>query len=168
MPEKPVIWISPGIIRQCVDEADLHYPMETGGVFMGYWSDSRTAVVTKLIGPGPLALHETHNFEPDQDWQIEEIARHYKYSGRRETYLGDWHTHPDITVAKLSGTDKRVLRKIINTPEARTPNPIMALLCGKPDKWDIAMCSAHLKPRRILWDKLVIEKLALKIASDNF
>jgi integrative and conjugative element protein (TIGR02256 family) len=167
MPEKHVIWISSKILKLCVNEADHHYPLETGGVFMGYWSDPRSAVVTKLIGPGPLAIHEPHNFEPDQEWQIKEIAGHYENSGRRETYLGDWHSHPDAKLAKLSGTDKRVLRKIIDTPAARAPNPIMAILCGKPDDWNIAICSAHLEPRPVLWDKLVIDMAELKIAGQK-
>jgi integrative and conjugative element protein (TIGR02256 family) len=76
-------------------EAAARYPLETGGVFMGYWADDRTAVVTQAIGPGPNAYHHRHRFAPDQEWQTTEIAEYYRASGRRETYLGDWHTHPD-------------------------------------------------------------------------
>lgn len=126
-------WIPSSILRACRVEANAKFPLETGGVFMGYWHSKKELIITAMIGPGPAATHECHTFEPDQAWQTERIADHYHASGRRETYLGDWHTHPGARHGILSRTDRSVLRRIIDTPEARCPSPLMAIWAGDPE-----------------------------------
>ena len=117
-------------------------------------------VITSLIGPGPEADHGQHYFEPDQKWQLTEIAAHYERSGRRETYLGDWHSHPGAATGRVSYTDRRVLRRIINTPQARAETPLMAIFFGDRDGgWNLEMWCAQLTPRRLLWPKLVMKHL---------
>lgn len=115
-------------------EANRVFPFETGGVLMGYWVDpGGEVVITHATGPGPRAVHGLYSFNPDADYQEEEIARHYEASGRLHSYLGDWHTHPRES-AYLSRRDRRTLRKIATCPEARAPIPIMAVLgAGKPE-----------------------------------
>lgn len=41
------------------------------------------------------------------------IAFQYRRSGRSHAYIGDWHTHPDAICGGLSGTDRRVIRRLI-------------------------------------------------------
>lgn len=94
-------------------------------------------VVSKCIGPGPEALHLSHGFRPDYDFQSEEIAKHYEETHRLDTYLGDWHTHPNQRYGILSYKDKRTLRRIANHEEARIPEPIMTVLTGQPGGWEI-------------------------------
>ena len=130
---------------------------------MGYWSDSNTAVVTKLIDAGPAAERGSHYFEPDQKWQLTEIARHYERSGRRETYLGDWHSHPAAQNGKLSRKDCTVLRRIITTPEARALTPLMAVFNGKPSEWELTVWRAELRPRRFLRPKLTAAQARLRV-----
>ena len=131
---------------------------------MGWWADITTAVIAAVIGPGPDARHERHNFEPDQDWQLDQIAQHYEASGRRETYLGDWHSHPNASVDTLSWTDRRVLRRIINTPSARCPAPLMTVFWGQPDDWQAAVWHARLLRRTLLWDRLIVRRAQLSVA----
>lgn len=107
---------------------------------MGYRIDVRT-IVTQVIGAGPKAVHRTHSFEPDYDWQNKRIAEHYESSGRRDTYLGDWHSHPGATSGELSRHDRAVIRKIIRTPAARAPVPLMAILYGHPRDWELTVWS---------------------------
>ncbi|WP_265518721.1 Mov34/MPN/PAD-1 family protein [Nitratireductor luteus] len=153
------VWVPEDVVRDCVLSADGHYPLESGGVLMGWWSVENIAVVTAMIGPGPEALHERYAFQPDQDWQIEQIALHYERSERRETYLGDWHTHPDARNGTLSWTDRSVVRRIIATPAARCPVPLMMILWGAPESWNLSMWQGWLRPRKLLWDKLAIDTL---------
>lgn len=162
-----VTWLSRASLNDCLEEANHHYPRETGGVFMGYWSIPRVAVVTTMIGPGPAANRGRHYFEPDQNWQTAKIADHYEQSGRRETYLGDWHSHPNASTGHLSRIDYKALRSIINTPAARTPTPLMGVLHGDPDDWLFNLWRASLKPRRFLWSKLIIEDSAVQIYLQN-
>ncbi len=128
-------WFAKSAVREMLAEADRVFPLETGGVMMGYWAESRDEVVVcHVTGPGPLAVHSEHAFVPDGDYQESEIARIYKESGRVHSYLGDWHTHPREGVY-LSRKDVGALRKISGFAEARAPVPIMAVLGGGDPEW---------------------------------
>lgn len=146
------------LVRQCVDEANAHYPLETGGAFMGYWAQG-TVVVTGMIGPGPNARRTRYTFETDQEWQNAQIAKHYARSSRRETYIGDWHTHPNARTGRLSPLDRNVLRAIIECPEARAPFPLMGIMYGRPSTWKFCIWKGELKPR-LFWHRVVLEKLS--------
>ena len=64
-------------------------PFETGGVLAGYWAEGgHEVVITKAIGPGPDAVRTRISFIPDHEYQREQVALHYKATGRREGYLG--------------------------------------------------------------------------------
>lgn len=141
----------------CEDEASARFPLETGGTFMGWWRDHSSVVVCDMIGPGPGAHHHAGSFQPDQEWQLREIARIYERSGRRTTYLGDWHTHPRAARGYVSRTDRGVLRQIISSPEARCPRPLMALLSGCPSAWLFDLWVASRRPRHLLWDGLDLD-----------
>jgi integrative and conjugative element protein (TIGR02256 family) len=146
-----LVWITRQAHAECVREATLFYPRETGGTFMGYWSASGDEVViTRLIAAGPRAFRARAAFEPDHQWQLGEIASHYCASGRREMYLGDWHSHPDAASGELSGTDRRVLRRIIRTPKARAARPISLVFWCGPGRWRVSAWIATLTTRKIL------------------
>lgn len=158
-----VIWFPVRLYDHCIAEADRLYRLETGGALMGYWYEPGTAVITTAIGPGPRAMHKPHAFKPDQDWQVAEIARHYEASGRRETYLGDWHTHPDAKAGYLSRTDRAVLRRVIKTTAARVQNPLMLIFHGAEGEWQAMAWVASLKPRSIIWPKLLLDEATLRL-----
>lgn len=157
------VWISSQFLQECTDEATRTFPLESGGTFMGWWADGATAVITAMIGPGPYAVHQQHAFEPDQAWQLVQIANHYQASGRRETYLGDWHSHPNASSGRLSWTDRRVLRHVIQCPEARCVNPFMAVFWGETEAWQPEIWNAYLRKRLLLWDRLIVEPAELKV-----
>lgn len=150
-----LVWLSETDAEQIRTDADHFYVRETGGTLMGYWADGHQAVVTKLIPAGPKAHHGLHNFKPDQQWQLEAIARHYESSARKDTYLGDWHTHPDTEVPTLSWTDRACLRAIIRTPQARNMYPIMMLVCGSLSDWTLHPKVCRLVRRYRLFDRIV-------------
>lgn len=112
-------------------EADAHAPLETGGVLLGV-SDGLNVWIDEVIGPGPAAIHRKTSFTPDATYQYQQIAAIYEASGRRVSYLGDWHTHPG-SAPYLSWRDRRTLRGISRTASARQPNPVMLVFgYGKP------------------------------------
>jgi integrative and conjugative element protein (TIGR02256 family) len=102
------------------------FPLETGGVLMGFVSAKRT-VVTSVIGPGPRAVHRRRSFTPDAEWQQDRVADLYESSGRRDTYLGDWHTHPAGST-RASFTDWVAAWTIARSREARCRKPVMVVL----------------------------------------
>jgi integrative and conjugative element protein (TIGR02256 family) len=151
-------WIFPDVKRAIEAEATSRFPLETGGVLMGYWdTQGSDVVITTAIGPGPRASHRPTGFMPDQQYQLDQIARHYEGSGRRFTYLGDWHTHPRGTEA-LSGRDRRTLAWIARAPEARAPHPLMLLAVGG-DPWELVVWHATIAR----WWRLTAEMLTIEV-----
>lgn len=164
----PVVWMPRTAYEQCAREADRFYPRETGGTFMGYWASAgREVVITRVIAAGPGAKHALAAFEPDQQWQLREIAEHYSSSGRRDGYLGDWHSHPDAHSGELSGTDRSVLRRIIRTPKARAPHPISLVLWGTAANWRASTWIAALSGRALLPGRLLIVPASLRLYADS-
>lgn len=124
---------------------------------MGYWTSNPDAVViTQVIGPGPASSRSTVSFEPDADYQQREIDRIYLDSGRVHSYLGDWHSHPQPS-PRPSARDRRTLRAIANTREARAPNPIMGIVTNQ-GAWNLALWKGRVSgfTRRLILNRLQI------------
>jgi integrative and conjugative element protein (TIGR02256 family) len=125
------VWIHEGVVAEAVEESGRRYPHETGGVLVGYWAE-RQAVVTNVVGPGPLASHRETRFEPDYDHHDEQVARLYTASGGALTYLGDWHSH-GAGSPYLSMKDRSTLYGIATDPGSRAPRALMMVLGESPD-----------------------------------
>ena len=125
------------VVARILEEAKRKYPLETGGILMGYWSSYTECFITEMIGPGPMARHGRAKFEPDYGFQEKEVASVYELSGRCYAYLGDWHTHPDGG-DKLSVKDRATLEQIANSHAARCANPLMLLAAGKSE-WHLRL-----------------------------
>lgn len=124
-------WISREALNGMVSEGGRVFPLETGGLLMGYWGDGSPVVVT-AIGPGPKATHERLNFEPDYVWHTLEVGRLYKENDKL-SYLGDWHTHP-CGPSFPSEMDTGVLHMLKNNQDAQTPKPLMLILGNHLDR----------------------------------
>ena|ERR1700733_7074919 len=157
------VWLSSDTLSSLTDEADRHYPLETGGALIGYWSDASAAVVTDFVGPGPASVHRRYSYEHDHVWEADKIASHYNRSGRSHVYIGDWHTHPDATSGNLSGTDRRSIRRVIEFREARTAHPLMLVLFGQPKQWESAIWVSALQPRWAWRSRLSVERSRLQV-----
>lgn len=113
-----------------------HAPEETGGVLMGYWASPNEAVVMEVTSAGPIARHRKDGYEPDVAHDHREIARIYEKSGRLNTYLGDWHTHPDSSPG-MSRRDRRTLAAIAVDRGARARQPIMVIIAEADGEFQI-------------------------------
>jgi integrative and conjugative element protein (TIGR02256 family) len=100
---------------------------------MGYWAEP-DVVITDAIGPGPKAVHYPMGFLPDAEYHEKEVARIYERAERISTYLGDWHTHP-CGSTRLSRRDRRTMKRIACSAEARCPKPLMAVFAGGKREW---------------------------------
>ncbi|GAA4459382.1 hypothetical protein GCM10023189_33030 [Nibrella saemangeumensis] len=125
------IWLKQEAYIAVLEETIRKLPCETGGVLLGYWGSSLDVVITAVVGPGSLAIHKQASFIPDNDYHSREIKSHYEKTGRTETYLGDWHTHPEAK-ANLSTQDRKTLSTIANYRNARLDKPIMMILGTRP------------------------------------
>lgn len=142
-----VLWIADVALAEMRALATRHAPLETGGVLLGYTADNQQVVVTWQIGPGPQAKHRRLRFRPDYDYQQTELERHFERTEGRETYLGDWHTHPSGECA-LSWLDKRVLARIASSASSGTRRPIMIILADIGAQW---RAGAMQLPSSTLW-----------------
>jgi len=129
-----VAWISRLTVEAMLAEADRRFPLETGGILMGYISN-QDIVITDAIGPGRAAIHSRYSFTPDQDYHETEIARLYESSNRKWVYLGDWHSHPNQFRPSMSRKDIETLRRIARFRKARIVRPLMFIFGGEPDSW---------------------------------
>lgn len=155
------IWLSSHVMKEMATLADTNYPLETGGMLLGYVADNNDVVVTTIIGPGPAAKHARHTFEPDSAYQIEILHVHYRATHGQETYLGDWHSHPD-GVSILSRTDKRTLALIAQNPSSGIKNPIMAVIAGFPNQWNIGAVRFISMHRRLFIANYILDELMPK------
>lgn len=138
-----IIWFGKGLILQMQQCGALHEPAETGGMLVGYINVGQR-VVTQLIGPGPNAIHRPEMFEPDHEYQCDRLDAVFEATNGRETYLGDWHTHPDSR-AEMSWRDRRTLIHIARKTENSTAMPVMAIIDLR-NPWPAHSLRAYLPP----------------------
>lgn len=152
------LWLSALLQRELQAYASLASPLETGGLLIGYLA-GRDIVVTCIVGPGSGAKHRKFAFEPDNDYQQLELERVYQESGRHETYLGDWHSHPSGP-DRLSSRDRETLRSIAEHEPARIARPVMLLVVGASQDWSLVGFRAASSR---WWQPLRIQRLNCRI-----
>lgn len=135
-PEGTVVWVKRSVLRYISSEGTKSIPLETGGVLIGYRGLNSDYIITNVVGPGPNAIHSKSFFEPDQKFHEREIERLYELSGCTETYLGDWHTHPNST-PYLSPQDVKTLTRIAIFKKARIANPLMLVVAPPTELYKI-------------------------------
>ncbi len=117
------------IVQEMLEQCARSYPMETGGILVGHYSDdSKFAHVTDLV-PAP------------SDSKLNRLSFQRGIRGvqkllnqmwpRRRYYLGEWHFHPDGS-ASPSGTDANQMRSIACTESYHCPEPVLLILGGNP------------------------------------
>lgn len=143
----PRIWFPASAKEVLIEEAERALPCETGGIMLGYLGQTGEAVVTEVVGPGPRAMHSPDWFAPDYYFHEEAAFQRWHLSGGTETYLGDWHSHPESS-PYLSPKDRQALRRIARGTENGIKYPYMAVL-GGADPWTLGVW--HYAPRRWKW-----------------
>lgn len=142
-------------------EADRSARNETGGILLGYWCDERIdVVITAAIGPGPKAVHRSRSFVPDHRFHESEVARVYLESGRRISYLGDWHSHPGGPL-KLSAIDLMTQLRIARSSKARAPMALMLILAGG-NPWLAGVWRLGRHHRRTFWPLTFVSALCIQ------
>lgn len=126
------LWVSDAALQDLAAEANRAYPLETGGVIVGYVAENGDPVVFGAVGPGPAAVHRHQRFTPDHEWQCQQLDHIFEKSSETLVYVGDWHTHPDGS-SRMSWLDHRTLRAIANHRQAKTSSPLMLIGGGSPE-----------------------------------
>lgn len=153
-------WIPRDALVEMEALASHSHPMETGGMLLGYVADNNDVVVTTIIGPGPAAKHSRYAFEPDAEYQQAKLEAHYRVTEGKESYLGDWHTHPHGPCIP-SRTDKRTLAHIALTPSSRIKYPVMAIAGYSTGRWVLGAIRFQSIKRSMLFTSYNVETLDL-------
>ena len=133
---EPRIWINNAVESFITIEAARTWPLETGGVLIGYVADNDDMVILSASGPGPNASHKRYRFKPDHNYQLDFIEEAFINHNRKAYYLGDWHTHPKGEPA-MSFMDRRTLIRIAEYKEVTVSAPLMLILGGgRDDQWE--------------------------------
>jgi integrative and conjugative element protein (TIGR02256 family) len=144
------IWIAENCLATMHQLAGEKYPLETGGMLIGYVASTGEPVVTSIIGPGPNAKHRRFKFTPDGLYQQSMLEARFKATDGGETYLGDWHTHPQGT-STLSYLDKCTLARIAKEPRSQISQPIMIVLGDGKDEWQLDAVRFHSTEKKLLF-----------------
>lgn len=128
LPPVGTVWVPERVLDHMVREAERMYPLESGGVLIGYWvTVEKEVVITDATGPGPRATHEEERFTPDDVHDASEIGWRYESSCHLHSYLGDWHSHPR-SPPWLSRRDRRTLQAIAIQQASTSLVPLMAII----------------------------------------
>lgn len=129
------VWISQESLNALhVASADW-FPLEAGGLLIGYWCSPNECVIQHATTPGAGAKHSRYGYVPDYEHDERQTARFHARSDGVSMYLGDWHSHPNTRSPYLSPQDRRALRNIALSEDARVPRPLSLVCAGTPGEW---------------------------------
>lgn len=95
-------------IARCIQD----YPnIETGGQLYGAWTASGAPRVIYVIGPGPLANHQSAFFNQDVQY-LKSIGAKLKEYGLQ--HIGEWHSHHKLGLPRPSGHDAQTMQNSID------------------------------------------------------
>lgn len=160
-------WVYRPVLEFLNLEATAKAPLETGGILMGYFGQSRSVpVILRATGPGPRAVHLRDHYRPDPGYDESQIATIYRESGGLITYLGDWHTHL-TPFTGLSRRDRRTLRRIARCKSARVEMPLMLIL-SYDDEWELAVWQGRLHRSYIWSGHLSTARLTMRLFTGDY
>ena len=117
--------------------AAASFPLETGGVLIGHYADTWTAVVTDVAGPCADAVQGPTTFERGTAGLAELLASLWP----ERYYLGEWHTHP-ASSQEPSATDLATLRETAEDQNGKCPQALLVILggvAGAAERWSATL-----------------------------
>ena len=126
------------ISRESLSEMLRHWSTapskETGGILVGRYSpDQRIALVNEISGPPSDSRANSMFFLRGRRGLLRRLLSAWQ---RSAFYLGEWHVHPG-GCAQPSAVDRLQMHGIANTAGYGCPEPVLCILGGTPDQWEI-------------------------------
>ncbi|WP_136620903.1 MULTISPECIES: Mov34/MPN/PAD-1 family protein [Mesorhizobium] len=102
---------------------------EAGGILIGSYRGSHVEVVGCTV-PMPLDLRSRYCFDRRDPGHQAAALKAWHASGRTETFVGEWHTHPEPHPTP-SGRDRQTWADIMK----KNSNPLVFLIGGWESFW---------------------------------
>lgn len=119
--------ISEDCIGKIFHFSKLFYPSEYGGVMVGGYSDNRKSIyITDVLVPNKYS-NSSISFQADHSEINKEIERLHDKTGGSIMYLGDWHSHPEMS-NDYSNVDFKSIERQAKSTSVSINNPIMAIV----------------------------------------
>ena len=81
--------------------------IETGGDLFGLWANKYTAVIQLVLGPGKGCRRTSTSFYQDVNY-LEKVGMHLTQK-EGICYIGEWHSHHQLGLARPSGGDENTV-----------------------------------------------------------
>jgi len=93
---------------------------ERGGIVLGQITENAQQIlVSRASIPSNKDMHKRYSFKRSRNWAQEIVQYEFHNSGGRNTYLGEWHTHPSRQ-ATPSAQDLRMIKEQFAVNDIRT------------------------------------------------
>jgi integrative and conjugative element protein (TIGR02256 family) len=102
---------------------------EAGGILIGSYRGNHVEVVG-CTEPLPLDIRSRYRFDRRDPGHQAAALRAWHGSGRTETFVGEWHTHPEPHPTP-SGRDRQTWNYIMK----ENPNPLIFIIGGWESLW---------------------------------
>ncbi|WP_186207468.1 Mov34/MPN/PAD-1 family protein [Burkholderia gladioli] len=116
---------------------------EAGGILLGYRRGAHLHI-THLTVPGPKDVATRVSFKRRDPCHQKQALRAWEQSGHTVDYLGEWHTHPEVSPSP-SSTDRRAWTEIL-----QKRNELHAFLIAGTEEMLWAGCATMSDLKRLI------------------
>lgn len=122
--------IPDAVVQHMLKQCQRAYPFETGGIFVGYYSDTCDCAVVTAASKAPRDSRSGRTWfergvQGMQRWLDRLWQKHRHY------YLGEWHFHPGAA-PQPSPTDRDQMQRIAASHQYHCPEPVLLIIGGNP------------------------------------
>jgi integrative and conjugative element protein (TIGR02256 family) len=122
------VYFKDSLLNKILNHCERASGLETGGILVGYYSNSLVAHITQLSGPPLGSAASPFSFSRGivglQPW-----LNKLWYSRPKIYYLGEWHYHPGSS-PQPSNQDATEMALISLAPRYRCPEPLLFIVGG--------------------------------------
>jgi len=132
------LYIESNVISSLMNYRQKNDQTEAGGCLLGFYRGSHIHI-NRCTTPMSGDLRQKYRFDRRDRYHVITAKEIHKQSGRKCTYLGDWHSHPE-DIPTPSKFDYQEWDKITLI---KREWPTVALVVGRTDFWVGVGCATN-------------------------
>jgi integrative and conjugative element protein (TIGR02256 family) len=109
---------------------------ETGGILVGFYTESHNCAVITAVSDAPSDSHSGHNWFHRGTNGLQRWLNHL-WNREKQYYVGEWHFHP-FFYPNPSQIDINQMQKIGDSYSYQCPEPLLLIISSDPTtQWDM-------------------------------